>query len=700
MSAFPDYPFLYSDPPDPNEQPPSTFFNSLPYRKSRFHDAAVATSLAVVRRTADSLGVDFNSLVQKGCVTSTGHMISWTAPEWPPILVPLLTEMCESLLHYDDAIDTLDIKNKRDALTDATLGLLRMWKLNEAPHFDADVNKTFISNIESLLESTPELRTLILKTFIETIMAQATSIQSGVSFEEYKKARMASSTIRPAWGLVALIQGLRITEEEKQSVAPILDYGVMSGSLSNDYYSFHREFDEHMKSGTLDAIHNAMALLMTEYGYSEEEAGDILKQEVLAAEKQLMQHYEAWEASDAPKSDNIRSYVVLFILAVGGGNYWQSQSSRYRNEGMTTTIEDRARLLQPRREHLLRLEGYPSPANLDGSCPLSEVIGRTAVSEAQTVLATNSHSTKGDIFARFQPADADKICMAPFDYIKSLPGKNTLGRFIDCLRAWFNLRDEHIAILTKIAVMLFNSTLLLDDIEDGSALRRGQPAAHVKFGVGQTVNSATFLHAEAVSLVLEHLGPDCLNIVLDEIKTLARGQALDLHWTFIQARPTVNEYLTMVDHKTGGFFRLVLRAMGSLSSTAVDSDLEHLVTLMGRYYQIRDDHQNLASDEYTAKKGFCDDLSEGKFSFPIIHLLQHSSKANTLFKLIYDRQNGDISHADKLYVLTEMKECESLTYASEVLDELFTSIVETLDRLEEKMGQNKQLRCLILSLKL
>lgn len=112
-----------------------------------------------------------------------------------------------------DAIDTLDIKNvsktsefgsisllnylqKRDALTDATLGLLRMWKLNEAPHFDADVNKTFISNIESLLESTPELRTLILKTFIETIMAQATSIQSGVSFEEYKKARMASSTIR------------------------------------------------------------------------------------------------------------------------------------------------------------------------------------------------------------------------------------------------------------------------------------------------------------------------------------------------------------------------------------------------------------------------------------------------------------------------------------------------------------------------
>ncbi|EAL93560.1 polyprenyl synthetase family protein [Aspergillus fumigatus Af293] len=54
----------------------------------------------------------------------------------------------------------------------------------------------------------------------------------------------------------------------------------------------------------------------------------------------------------------------------------------------------------------------------------------------------------------------------------------------------------------------------LNDIEDGSTLRRGKPAAHLKFGLGQTVNAATFLHAEAVRYTLEHLGPDCSMLML------------------------------------------------------------------------------------------------------------------------------------------------------------------------------------------
>ena len=38
----------------------------------------------------------------------------------------------------------------------------------------------------------------------------------------------------------------------------------------------------------------------------------------------------------------------------------------------------------------------------------------------------------------------------------------------------------------------------LDDIQDGSALRRGRPAAHKVFGEGQTMNSAFFYILRAV----------------------------------------------------------------------------------------------------------------------------------------------------------------------------------------------------------
>ncbi|KAF7125774.1 hypothetical protein CNMCM5793_002067 [Aspergillus hiratsukae] len=701
MSNFPQpsYDYLYSDPPDPNEQLPPSFFNSLPYRKSRLHEMATSTSLAFVKRVAEDSSKSPETLLTRGCITSTGHIASWVAPEWPPALIPLLTEMTELILHYDDDLDTLDTQSKKDAVLDVTLGILSMWKLGQPPKFEYDINKWFDVFFNNSPDFAPDVKSLLFKTLLDMFSAQSTTSQSGMSFEEYKKARMESSTARQTYEFFTYVLGLRVTEDERQAVSEMIDYGVLSLSLSNDYYSFHREFEDHLRSGSLDAIHNAMALLMTEYGYTELEAGDILKREVLTAEKNLMERYRQWENSPVHKSDDLRTYLVYFILGTGGGNYWQASSPRYSVDGITTT-EDRARLLQPRPKPLLKLEGHPPPATLAENQEKT-VNGESHEAERLGPKAANGTVLRNDVCAPFQDADADQICMAPFDYIRSLSGKNTLAKFISCLRVWFSVPDNKASVLKEVMVMLFNSTLLLDDIEDGSTLRRGRPAAHLKFGLSQTVNTATFLHAEAVGDTLEHLGPDRLKIILEEIKTLARGQALDLNWTFNKSRPTLNEYFIMVDHKTGGFFRLILRALCSLTSTEVDTDLEYLITLIGRYYQIRDDYQNLASDEYTAKKGFCDDLDEGKFSFPIIHLLEHSPKADELFNLIYgEGKEAQMSHANKLRILAEMKECGSLTYTLEVLEKLFTTMMETLDRVEEKMGKNKQLRCLMLMLKL
>ncbi len=44
-----------------------------------------------------------------------------------------------------------------------------------------------------------------------------------------------------------------------------------------------------------------------------------------------------------------------------------------------------------------------------------------------------------------------------------------------------------------------------------------------------------------------------------------------------------------------------------------------LTDTLGLYFQIRDDYANLQSKQYTENKSYCEDLTEGKFSFPIIH---------------------------------------------------------------------------------
>ncbi|RMZ38403.1 hypothetical protein AFCA_000099 [Aspergillus flavus] len=327
----------------------------------------------------------------------------------------------------------------------------------------------------------------------------------------------------------------------------------------------------------------------------------------------------------------------------------------------------------------------------------------TDADEGQSTTTSNRPYTQYDILAPFTKADAEKICMEPFEYTRSLPGKNTVGKVIESLRPWLNISDRSAAVLTDVMTMLQNSSLMLDDIEDGSQLRRGAPAAHVKYGLSQTINSTTYIIAKVVSEVQTHLRLECAKVLSEELQTLTLGQALDLNWTFNKTCPSVNEYLVMIDHKTGGFFRLMLRIMEIEANATPNDELRHLITLLGRYYQIRDDYQNIASDEYTTKKGFCDDLSEGKFSFPLIHLLEHSPNASTLHKMIYDGQpvdEGKMSEEAKSYIISQMKEVGSLDYTQEVLSGLFSSIWETAERTEKAMGENMGFKALCQSLKL
>jgi len=46
---------------------------------------------------------------------------------------------------------------------------------------------------------------------------------------------------------------------------------------------------------------------------------------------------------------------------------------------------------------------------------------------------------------------------------------------------------------------LHNASLLIDDIEDNSKLRRGQPVAHSIFGVAQVINTANYVYFLALS---------------------------------------------------------------------------------------------------------------------------------------------------------------------------------------------------------
>jgi geranylgeranyl diphosphate synthase, type III len=135
----------------------------------------------------------------------------------------------------------------------------------------------------------------------------------------------------------------------------------------------------------------------------------------------------------------------------------------------------------------------------------------------------------------------------------------------------------------------------IDDIQDDSKLRRGEPVAHLVFGAAQTINSANYTYFQAMEELYKLKKPACaIRIFMEEMLNLHRGQGMDIFWRDTLTTPTEEEYLKMVSNKTGGLFRLALRMMMTVSST--QHDVLPISEIIGRLFQIQDDYRNLCSD--------------------------------------------------------------------------------------------------------
>ncbi|KAF6746807.1 farnesyltranstransferase [Ephemerocybe angulata] len=231
------------------------------------------------------------------------------------------------------------------------------------------------------------------------------------------------------------------------------------------------------------------------------------------------------------------------------------------------------------------------------------------------------------------PAENEAAILEPFTFITTNPGKDIRTKLIDAFNDWLHVPSDKLQVIAKIVNMLHAASLMVDDIEDDSQLRRGNPVAHKIYGVPQTINSANYVYflafQELFALRNSPTAPrqDLDQVVTAELLSLHRGQGMEILWRDSLQCPTEDEYIQMVSNKTGGLLRIGVKLLMACSTTNVDVDYVPLVSLFGVYFQIRDDLMNLSSPEYTSNKGFAEDLTEGKFSFPVVHGI-HTDRSN------------------------------------------------------------------------
>ncbi|KAL8670984.1 MAG: hypothetical protein Q9168_004498 [Polycauliona sp. 1 TL-2023] len=257
--------------------------------------------------------------------------------------------------------------------------------------------------------------------------------------------------------------------------------------------------------------------------------------------------------------------------------------------------------------------------------------------------------------------DMEANVTRPYDHLASQPGKNIRKQLLTACNFWLQIDEKALGTIESSVSMLHNASLLIDDIQDGSDLRRGQPSAHTVFGVAQTINSANYAYFLAQKELLNlRQASAMVSIFNEELVNLHRGQGTDIYWRDALTTPTEDEYLMMVSNKTGGLFRLAIRLMQAVSER--DVDLVPLMDLLGLVFQIQDDYLNLTSQPMASAKGYCDDLEEGKFSFPVIHAIRNDpSETGYMLDTLRRRPTDAISKTQAVEYMTKVTQSMDYT---------------------------------------
>ncbi|OAA33862.1 Polyprenyl synthetase-related protein [Beauveria brongniartii RCEF 3172] len=316
----------------------------------------------------------------------------------------------------------------------------------------------------------------------------------------------------------------------------------------------------------------------------------------------------------------------------------------------------------------------------------------TAASLSEISVSGLGPSTQGPLESTAMddtwPDQNEGVVAAPYLYLHRTPGKGIRTQVIEAINVWMAVPLDRLEIINEFIHMLHTASLLIDDIEDNATLRRGLPVAHNVYGVAQTINSANYFYFKAIQEIQRLGDPDAMEHAVNELLQLHRGQGMDLYWRDSLICPSEDDYLDMIRNKTGGLFRLAIKLMQTQSRKPSTPDWIRLADVFGILFQVRDDYQNLCSQEYTTAKGYCEDLTEGKFSFPVIHSI-HCDPTNLDLINVLKQKSSDSDV--KQYAVHCMEKTGSFEYTRMFIGQLIMEARGLIDNAGANGGSTEYL---------
>lgn len=101
---------------------------------------------------------------------------------------------------------------------------------------------------------------------------------------------------------------------------------------------------------------------------------------------------------------------------------------------------------------------------------------------------------------------------------------------------------------------------------------------------------------------------------------------------------------------------------------------------------------NLSSSDYTRNKGLCEDLTEGKFSFPIIHSIRSDPQNLQLINILKQRSADE---EVKKYAVSYMERTGSFAYCRKVLRDLHDKASTMIAAVDEGREEGHGIRLIL-----
>lgn len=236
--------------------------------------------------------------------------------------------------------------------------------------------------------------------------------------------------------------------------------------------------------------------------------------------------------------------------------------------------------------------------------------------------------------------------------------------------------EDHL-LYACIPELLHNGTIIVDDVEDGAEMRRGEPALHHRFGQDVALNAGNAMYFLPLKVINANPGDldaetqlAAYDMLIYELNRTHLGQGMDIYWhRNREATVEEAEYLEMCACKTGCLGRIVARLAAILTDQPdeVEREVAAYAEEMSIAFQIGDDILDVENSLEQAGefgKAFGNDIREGKRTLMVIHALDNVEppEADRLVSILHAEEN---SREEVLEAIEILQTADSIEYARE-----------------------------------